>query len=342
MDLMLLLVLAIGAFVLWHFVPQKPKELPKPAPRYRNDPNVSVDQADWRRFAEAHCESPAELAFLQAMIESLKMRPHNGSLIADGIRLDFQVVEGRYRADFLVNEWLVVEIDGAAYHSSPEARMRDAERDLYFEGLGYSVLRIPAKLVFQTPTLAVDQVKSAVIVGKKELPLELVVPVNSSGLARFSRTMATFAKNVDLAEKKIAVKRGLKKAEIAFGAEQSVWKAALEVAHQRRDHEEYLNKLGPEGRELYDQSLLDLRAALGSDASRDLPLSSYEIFEGPDFTDDQWVNDNIQSGFDQISAQREDKFNAMREVVRRDPSLRKYVEVALIDLGRPDIAARVI
>lgn len=342
MDLVLLLVVAIGAFVLWHFVPRRPKELPKPAPRYRNDPNVSVDQADWRRFAEAHCESPAELAFLQAMIESLNMRPHNGSLIADGIRLDFQVGEGRYRVDFLVNQWLVVEIDGAAYHSSPEARMRDAERDRFFEGLGYTVLRLPAKLVFERPASAVDQVKSAVVVGKREVPLELTDPVKSSGMARLSRTAALFAKNVEMAEKKSAIKRGLMKAEVAFAAEQSAWKAALEMARQRQDHDEYLANLGPDGRTLYQQCLADLRAASGVHETRELPSPFYEAFVRPDLTEDEWVNDNLRSGFDQISARRDEKFRSMREVIKGNPELKKYIEVALIDLGRPDIAERVI
>lgn len=78
------------------------------------------------------------------MIEAYQLAPRFGSLVGKDLKLDFQVEEGRYRADFLANDWLVIEIDGAAWHSSPEAQARDQLRDTYFEGLGYTVLRIPA------------------------------------------------------------------------------------------------------------------------------------------------------------------------------------------------------
>ncbi|WP_443018997.1 endonuclease domain-containing protein [Sphingobium sp. MI1205] len=46
----------------------------------------------------------------------------------------------QYRADFLVDDKLVVEIDGATYHSSPEAVARDRQRDEDMRREGYTVL----------------------------------------------------------------------------------------------------------------------------------------------------------------------------------------------------------
>ncbi len=42
---------------------------------------------------------------------------------------------------------LVVEIDGETWHGSPDAKERDAARDEIIRAEGYTVLRIPAKVV---------------------------------------------------------------------------------------------------------------------------------------------------------------------------------------------------
>jgi very-short-patch-repair endonuclease len=45
------------------------------------------------------------------------------------------------RVDMLVDDWLVIEVDGRAYHSSPEQFERDRHRDARLVALGYTVLR---------------------------------------------------------------------------------------------------------------------------------------------------------------------------------------------------------
>ncbi|WP_411041285.1 DUF559 domain-containing protein [Sulfitobacter sp. LC.270.F.C4] len=55
----------------------------------------------------------------------------------------------------------MVEIDGATYHSSPEAVARDKKRDEDLASDGYSTLRIPAQIVFDNPNLALRQVEIA-------------------------------------------------------------------------------------------------------------------------------------------------------------------------------------
>ena len=118
------------------------------------------------------CESPAETAFFDAMVAAYDLRSGPGAIEGRGLRLRNQVgmgelrifgnhAENQYRADFLVDERLVIEIDGASYHSSPEAVARDRKRDADMMREGYSVLRIPAQVVFNTPNEAVKRVEEA-------------------------------------------------------------------------------------------------------------------------------------------------------------------------------------
>ena len=115
----------------------------------------------WLDNFYAVCESPAETAFLDAMVLAYDLKPEKGFLSGDGIKLQMQVSVSRYRLDFLVDELLIVEVDGAAYHSSPEAVERDRIRDSAMKSAGYEVLRIPAKITLYSPKEAVERVRVA-------------------------------------------------------------------------------------------------------------------------------------------------------------------------------------
>lgn len=115
------------------------------------------------------CESPAEEAFFDAMVSAYSMTAGPGCIAGDGIQLRTQIGLGRlkigrnsawseFRGDFLVDEKLVVEIDGATWHGSPDAKARDDARDKVIHSNGYTVLRIPASVVFNTPAEAVRRV----------------------------------------------------------------------------------------------------------------------------------------------------------------------------------------
>lgn len=74
------------------------------------------------------CESPIEEALYLALRKlGMQVRP--------------QVEIGRYRADFVVGEDLVVECDGHDWHSSREQRTKDAGRDRAIMAAGYRVAR---------------------------------------------------------------------------------------------------------------------------------------------------------------------------------------------------------
>ncbi|MBP2442700.1 endonuclease domain-containing protein [Rhizobium leguminosarum] len=126
---------------------------------------ATSEDPEWKTYFLPYCESPAEEAFLEAMIAHHKLLPNAGVLVGSGLELNLQVEHKPYRVDFLVDRWLVVEIDGAAWHSDPEAVERDRIRDEFFVANGFSVVRIPAKLVFNTPSKAIDMVRAAVARG---------------------------------------------------------------------------------------------------------------------------------------------------------------------------------
>ncbi|HEV2081789.1 MAG TPA: DUF559 domain-containing protein [Brevundimonas sp.] len=343
MSLLLLAIIGVAIFILWHFLPQQAKRSPQPAPRYRKDVRINAQQSDWQTIVEEHCESPAETAFLRAMIAAHGMTPDSGSLVAAGIRLDFQVEEGRYRVDFLINKWLVVEVDGAAYHSSPEAKSRDQMRDGYFEGLGYTVLRLPAKLVFHAPEEAVKAVQSALAVGRREVaPL----PKKSDGFTRLAQTAAAFGQAVELADKKHAVRKALATAELVVSSERSALDAAMELARQRSQHSSWLADLPEEDLAQYEQSVADLRAAVRDDDSASFSESAVweptelHPFETPSRTGDGWIDDQIADGLRLLTARRSANFQSVRRKLAADASIRPHMRQALADLGREELWAR--
>ena len=216
-----ILLVAVLAFIVWHFLPESDPS--QPSPRYRPLAN------------EHDCESPAEDAFLRAITAIYDLKPMGRSFLGKGLRLDLQVEQGRYRVDFLANEWLVIEIDGATYHSSPEAIERDKVRDAYFESLGYSVVRIPARVVFNTPRDAVQRVRTALQHGKRPTP----VSIEKTGWQRLSETMASIGDGVtaisDGMSRKLAVDRALADAESAFESEKVILESAMKSAKAKRD-----------------------------------------------------------------------------------------------------------
>ena len=123
--------------------------------------DLTSETEGWQDSFRAVCESPAETGFLDAMIYAFGLEPENGFLSGGGLKLSMQVPVARYRLDFLVDDRLVVEVDGAAYHSSPEAIESDQKRDLFLSEKGFEVLRIPAKTTLYSAHEAVVLVKNA-------------------------------------------------------------------------------------------------------------------------------------------------------------------------------------
>lgn len=176
---MFFVILLIGVLVLAALpLMSRPKERSRDSePKHRPDArffrrqSITPSTENWIKTYLADCESAAEEAFLRAMVSAFSLVPADGLLVGSGIQLNQQVevkraeVDGSwrvYRVDFLVDDWLVVEIDGAAYHSSLEALQKDSTRDAFLRRSGYTTLHLPAKLVFTAPEDAITRVRAAV------------------------------------------------------------------------------------------------------------------------------------------------------------------------------------
>lgn len=61
---------------------------------------------------------------------------------AENIKFSEQVSVGPYLADFIIGNF-DVEIDGLQHRVTKRNIQRDKKRDLYFENLGFTVIRVP-------------------------------------------------------------------------------------------------------------------------------------------------------------------------------------------------------
>lgn len=169
--------------------PEQKEPEHRPDARFYARESTTPSTPNWLAIYLVACESPAEEAFLRAMIPAYALEPSRGLLVGSGIRMNLQVEVKRYekngawrlyRVDFLINDWLVVEIDGAAYHSSLEALKKDSLRDSFLRGKRFTTLHLPAKLVFNTPVEAIRRVQAAVAEGPQPFEMPSAKPGKTS------------------------------------------------------------------------------------------------------------------------------------------------------------------
>jgi very-short-patch-repair endonuclease len=97
---------------------------------------------DILKLGKARGDSKAEVIFYVMLTER-------------NIPFKFQYRIGPYRADFLFNGWLVVEIDGPQ-HSLQEDH--DKNRDSYLLNKGFTTFRIPLWILLNAPDAAIDEI----------------------------------------------------------------------------------------------------------------------------------------------------------------------------------------
>ena len=98
-----------------------------------------------------NCESPIERNLLLALRSALQV----------AVSLRTQVPIGPYRVDFLAIRSatrLVIEADGAAYHSAPEEVAYDVQRDAYLKARGYQVMRFTGSQIARAAEQCAGQV----------------------------------------------------------------------------------------------------------------------------------------------------------------------------------------
>lgn len=225
-----------------------------PSPRSWID--ATPEDNDWLTLYLEGCESPAEQQFLQAMVVAFDLKPNKGKLISSNLTMQMQVKFANYRFDFVLNSRYIVEIDGATYHSSPEQVERDRTRDEFSVANGYSVLRIPASIVFNNSGEAIRRVRSFVFKSSTPLMQPVAKPVHTGKpivhfLRDLSRGMADLTQSIHDASLRQATLSEFKK---AISQEQVL----LEAMVNKVKTEICVMNLPPEERKFHDEMYVRL------------------------------------------------------------------------------------
>lgn len=109
----------------------------------------------------------ANISTLGSVIASILTKPKADSkaelifidiLNDNNIKYKFQYKIGPYKADFLLGESLVCELDGP-HHTQPEQKAHDLKRDKYLRKMGYKVLRIPLIVLTLDQRAVIEEIK---------------------------------------------------------------------------------------------------------------------------------------------------------------------------------------
>ncbi|MGI4951930.1 MAG: endonuclease domain-containing protein [Janthinobacterium lividum] len=315
------------------------RSIDKPDARFHRRANVTVETKKWRETFMADCESPAETAFLEAMIAGFRLVPGKGLLQGPSMSLNLQVEIGRYRVDFFVNGWLVIEVDGAAYHSSPEAMARDLERDRFMEDAGYTVLRIPAKVVFNKPQEAVAAVQAALGRNAKPAPVQEVAKRQTVGEMFNGATKALSDLNAEM-DRSLAVSEAMNEARKTFNAEKSFIEKAIEIAERHMVLEAYRSKSDLH-RESYDRNLASMMDAVDksqakAESSRPAVIEPIKPIDPPARHASVAINEAIQANYRSLVQERSTFFKRVHFKLLFNAGLSKHVRQALFDMSHPE------
>lgn len=288
----------------------KPVEPPPTQTFYERESDLT-----WQERSVFRTESVAEEAFLNAMIDAFDLKPAGDDLAGNGLRFAFQRQILRYRVDFILDDWLIVEIDGAQWHSSPEAVERDRLRDADLRELDYSILRIPAKTVLRTPQHAIRQVKEALTqptapITDHERDRRKVAGKAKAGIAkRISNAVNVFEKIAADADRRSKIKSALQKPTHAFEYEKFMIEQAIRDAEMEVTPEKHLGS-DSEYRKLYKQNLEELREMLGEPEPEAVPVSLLGFrFSAPPQTGDAEIDTAVRERFMELSKERKRYFD---------------------------------
>lgn len=302
-------------------------KLPEPLPEIEKFYDRESEYS-WQELSEFRTESVAEQAFLKAMIDAFDLKPAGDDLAGGGIRFGFQREILRYRVDFILDDWLIVEIDGAEWHSSPEAVERDRIRDAALRELDYSILRIPAKVVFQAPQTAITRVRSALL--KPTIPITVIERDRRAKAAKPKKqwsltggvkalgdaldSMDSFIKEAEERQKADAA---LAEAKQAFEIE----KALIENAIVSAETDILLDKMSAESRKSLDENMAEL--GMNSRARPRRPDWPKVSFDRPAKTGDEKFDAMVDVRFGFLKEERSKHFQEAAERLS-DPKLQRY------------------
>lgn len=335
----LIIVLCLAWVIFVDSRSPKIEDLPPP----RTWVDATPADSDWLDLFLKGCESPAEEQFLQAMVKEFDLYPNKGTLISSGLSMEMQFTFQNYRFDFVLNGKYIVEIDGATYHSSPEQMERDRIRDEFSVANGYSVLRVPASVVFNNPAEAIRRVKDfafkSTIAAAKPIakPTPKQKPV-SHYFSDFTKGISNFTQSISDASLKQATTSYFREAisheQIFLGAVVSKVETEIRVMN-----------LSPDERKFHDDMYARLTQGRGK---KTLAEAFYWIpVVLPKPVDDEEVQRQIAAECADALQERSERFGNLRERSANDPLFAllfnrymkgsSFPEMDLIHPGHPDV-----
>lgn len=278
---------------------------------------VDADAENWLDIFCKGCESPAEEAFLRKMVAEFNLKPKSGMLVSPDLVLEMQVPYKRYRFDFVVNGRQIIEIDGAAWHSSPEQIERDRIRDEYSIKEGFMVLRIPAKTVFNTPNVAIEQVKKTL-----EKTPNYTMPVRQSVINQQPLKKFSFTKLLSGINNNLNCQMIKQEALFPFLLAIETEKRQLEMIVSEIEMEMRVASMLPQDRMLYENAKSRLEALLQNDDSLNYttkPTYQWDKITKPSPVENQQIQESIDSEYKDIMNERELRIAKLLHRCKVDP-----------------------
>ncbi|MGO8150450.1 endonuclease domain-containing protein [Rhizobium leguminosarum] len=340
----------LAAFFAWTIYSDLTEPRPTAPPGdawYTRRWTVTAEDPEWKTYFLRFCESPAEEAFLEAMINAYKLLPNDGILLGSGVDLNLQVEHKPYRVDFLVNKWLVVEIDGAAWHSSPDAVERDRIRDEFFVANEFAVVRIPAKIVFTAPGKAIEMVRAAVAGGAPSKKVVTTPPRASvaQSLLQAVKLVDKFVSEVEAGITKASeIQSSIGLSRQTFAVEKMVIDSAIAAARNVVDLEEKL-AADPNLRKNFDAVYARLEKAQSLRAERgpkEAPAITISSISRPATHPDPDINKAIVVSYSTLINDRSRYFDDVRKQILSDPRISAYVQSNLERQGRHAVWAQIM
>ncbi|WP_087106765.1 endonuclease domain-containing protein [Parendozoicomonas haliclonae] len=132
----------------------------------RLDENTKFDFVEMLPFRSVVelCESEPEALLLQELIIDLNLNLKSESSVGNKfLTLQCQKRILDFRVDFIINDMVVVEVDGKKYHDNSKSFVNDRKRDQKLMAKGYKVVRLPASQVYQNCAEAIENIINIVI-----------------------------------------------------------------------------------------------------------------------------------------------------------------------------------
>ncbi|WP_287327815.1 DUF559 domain-containing protein [Mesorhizobium sp.] len=330
------LALFLVGFLAWSIYEDlKPSKYPDlPPPRTWRDAKPEDD--DWLTLFCEGCESPAEEHFLRTMVEEFGLKPNNGVLKAPKLTLAMQIEVDNYRYDFLANGRQVIEVDGAAYHSSPEQVERDRIRDEYTVQGGYKVLRIPAVVVFKSPDEAIRRVKAALAETPTfTKPQRMKPAIQKKSIAQH---INAFVDGLDKLDRHVEVSVQTKMATEGFLSAISSEQFFLEAMVTEAEQEQRLEEMSSQERKHYDE----LRDLFQNEEPRPL-IYEWKKIGMPLLIEDKNIQEKVEAVYTAAMSERNMRFAGLKMRCAEDPAFMRLFCRRLVDARFPvDEATKIV